>query len=81
MKSVKDKKFRLRSSIALVYRENLLEFFKTNVRESVFLEIDYKNVIDLLLEFDGKRTIEYISIKHKIQLEFLIKLYQTPKQL
>ena len=76
MKSVKDKKFRLRSSIALVYRENLLEFFKTNVRESVFLEIDYKNVIDLLLEFDGKRTVEYISIKHKIQLEFLIRLVE-----
>ena len=74
MKFVKDKIFRLRASVALVYNNKLLNLFKTNVRENIFLEIDYNEIIDLLFEFDGKKSVEEISINKNIDLEVLINL-------
>ena len=42
---VNDNIYRLRSSVALVYSDNELNIFKTNVRENIFLKINYKNII------------------------------------
>ena len=41
---VNDSIYRLRSSVALVYSDNELNIFKTNVRENIFLKINYKNI-------------------------------------
>lgn len=51
-----NKIYRLRSSIALVYTNNILDFFKTNLRESIKIEINYPNIIEMLLLFDGCHT-------------------------
>jgi molybdopterin/thiamine biosynthesis adenylyltransferase len=74
VKSVKDKIFRLRASVALVYKDNVLNLFKTNVRENIFLEINYDEIIDLLFKFDGQNSIEKISIEENIEVEILIDL-------
>ncbi len=46
-----------RPSIALIHTQNTLEMFKTNLRESVKIKINMENIIDILILFDGKRTV------------------------
>jgi len=74
VKSVVNKFFRLRASVALVYKDRVLNLFKTNIRENVFLKIDYEKIIELLLEFDGYQTIKNIAKKNNISLEVLTEL-------
>ena len=74
MKSVKDKIFRLRASVALVYNNGVLNLFKTNTRENLFLEIDYEKIIDLLFSFNGEKSIEKISNEKEININILINL-------
>lgn len=57
----------LHSSIAVVDLMNRIEFFLTNIRKSISLEIDYKNFKDFIFEFDGENKIRrYKLIKNKI---------------
>ncbi len=58
--------YKLRPSIAVVDLMNRIEFFLTNIRKSISLEIDYKNFKDFIFEFDGKTKLEDIIIKNKI---------------
>lgn len=58
------KRFVIRSSIALSYNDGKMEFFKTNVRENIVLEIKY-NLIDFLRQFDGKTEFDEILEKSK----------------
>lgn len=51
---------RIRSSIALVSIENILDMFKTNLRESLKIKININNIVDIIMLFDGKRTIRDI---------------------
>lgn len=74
MKFVRDKKFRLRASVALVYKNKILNLFKTNVRESINIEINFDNIIELLLHFNGKKTVKEIAKEFEIELETLEKL-------
>lgn len=55
-----DKVYRLRSSVALVNIEDKLEMFKTNIREALVIKIEYKDITDLLLLFDGIKTSKQI---------------------
>ena len=54
-----NKKYRIRSSVALSYNNGKMEFFKTNTREIVILQM--QNVIDFLKQFNGERTLYEIS--------------------
>lgn len=53
--------YRIRSSIALVHVNNKLEMFKSNLRESIKIEIENKNIVNILSLFDGKRNVKKIS--------------------
>jgi molybdopterin/thiamine biosynthesis adenylyltransferase len=55
-----DKFYRLRSSVALVESSERLEMFRTNVRESLRIKLDYKNITQLLAKFDGKTSAKDI---------------------
>jgi len=55
---MKDKKFKVRSSIAFVQSNEMLEMFKTNVREQVLLKVGFQNIINLISEFDGVSSVE-----------------------
>ena len=60
MIEILEKKFRLRSSVAMVYDKNhILNFFKTNVRESKYLSVDY-DITDFLKHFDGEKILSDI---------------------
>lgn len=75
MISVEENKiFRLKASIALVYKNKILNLFKTNTRENLFLEINYDNIINLLFDFKGKLTIKEISEKNNIDKDTLLSL-------
>jgi tRNA A37 threonylcarbamoyladenosine dehydratase len=56
-----DKVYRIRSSIALVHVNNQLEMFKSNLRESLKIKIENKNIINILSLFDGKINVRSIS--------------------
>lgn len=56
-----DKVYRIRSSIALVYINGKLEMFKSNVRESLKIEIENEEIVNILSLFDGKNNTKYIS--------------------
>lgn len=60
MTSVADKKYKMRSSIALVYHKGILEFFKTNIRESIKIRIEFEHIEEFLLSFDGSKKINEV---------------------
>jgi molybdopterin/thiamine biosynthesis adenylyltransferase len=73
---VNDNIYRLRSSIALVYNKGELNIFKTNIRENVFLKINYDNIIQLLQLFDGRTKLSDIIKNCDIAEDTLISLVQ-----
>lgn len=54
-----EKKYRIRSSIALSYRDGIMEFFKTNIRENIVLKTSC-NLIDFIKKFDGIKPLKDI---------------------
>ncbi|MEQ9997979.1 ThiF family adenylyltransferase [Pectobacterium versatile] len=52
--------FRLRQSVGIVVQDDMVEFFKSNVRESVKIKIKFPKFISLLQMFDGKTSLESI---------------------
>lgn len=60
MFAVLDRLYRLRSSVALVESPGKLEMFRTNVRESLRIKLEYENIIGLLAKFDGKTLARVI---------------------
>lgn len=61
MMSVQNNIYRLRSSVALVFDEHVLELFDSNERVSLRIEISYPLIIPLLQEFDGLRRVSEFS--------------------
>ncbi|RUS00545.1 daunorubicin resistance protein DrrC [Pectobacterium polaris] len=55
--------FRLRQSVGIVVQDDMVEFFKSNVRESVKIKIKFPNLISLLQMFDGKTSLKSIVEK------------------
>ena len=74
-KDILNKKFRIKNSIAMVYNKEtkILNLFKTNTRESIYLRIDY-DIIDFLQQFDGKINLSNIISKNKFQEKEIIQL-------
>jgi molybdopterin/thiamine biosynthesis adenylyltransferase len=66
MSVVFERIYRIRSSVALVKIQDQLEMFKTNVRESVIIQIEFQNIIELLLLFNGEMTVAEIYDKNPI---------------
>jgi hypothetical protein len=46
--------FRLRQSIGIVVNDDTVEFFKSNIRESIKIKISFPNIVELLKMFDGQ---------------------------
>lgn len=69
-------KLRLRRSVGLVTTEQHIEFFKSNIRESILLKMSNPNVVSILQNFDGNTNIEQICERYPkisiIQLEKLL---------
>ena len=65
MNAVDHKKvFRMKSTVALVYKESKLDIFLANTREQFIIEIEYENIIELLFSFDGFEDFEAIAKNH-----------------
>lgn len=69
MFAVLDKIYRLRSSVALVESTGRLEMFKSNVRESLSIKLEYENITGLLSKFDGSRLAVDILNSEGIDLD------------
>ena len=66
---------KLSSTISVVkISENILEFFKTNIREQVRIKVDDDAILNVVLELDGTKDLKLISEKHHIQYNSLIAL-------
>lgn len=70
---IENKKFRLRSSIALSYSDNTLSFFKTNVREMFTIKV-CEDITNFLKNFDGEQTIEEILQRFDVDYQMLLKI-------
>ena len=57
-------KLRLRRSVGLVTTEQHIEFFKSNIRESILLKMSNPNVVSILQNFDGNTNIEQICERY-----------------
>ncbi|MCI4002544.1 MULTISPECIES: HesA/MoeB/ThiF family protein [Dickeya] len=55
---------RLRQSVGIIVQEDMVEFFKSNVRESVKIKIKFPNLIELLKMFDGRTPLKDIANKY-----------------
>lgn len=75
--SVANKIFRLRASVALVRSGNILEFFDSNERISICIEIEYSLIVSLLQGFDGQKTVSEVAKQYSdldfSELEDIIK--------
>lgn len=60
--SVGGKRYRLRSCIAIVKNERLVEFFDSNLRTGFAIELDYPGIIELLHRFDGKLAVSDVGL-------------------
>ena len=69
-------KLRLRRSIGVVTTEQHIDFFKSNIRESIVLKMNNPQIVMLLQCFDGNTTIQQVCDKYQIsdvaQLEKLL---------
>lgn len=81
--SVRSKKYRLRSSIAITESSQGIDFFKTNIRETVSIKIDYPEIVNLLKAFDGNTEVGSICERFKIEspdeIEALIAFLNNEK--
>lgn len=67
--------YRLKSSIALVYDDNVLDVFLSNLREQFKITIEYKYIVDLLFCFDGKKTVrDVLEVYENISKDDLFEL-------
>lgn len=71
---VLNKIYRLRSSVALVYHNGIMEFFKTNIRESIKLKTS--NLINLLSSFDGNTPVYQIINSNQFDRNGIINLIE-----
>lgn len=67
--------FRLRQSVGIVIHDGVVDFFKSNIRESIKIKINFPNILELLQMFNGNNSLQEISKKYDgIQIEQLEKL-------
>jgi len=67
--------FRLRQSIGIVVNDDTVEFFKSNIRESIKIKISFPNIVELLKMFDGQTSLQEIVANYSgIDIQQLEKL-------
>jgi molybdopterin/thiamine biosynthesis adenylyltransferase len=71
---VEKNKYRIRPSVAIVKQENYVEIFKSNVRESLRINIIYEKISDLLFQFNGIQDLYEIASSNNIEIDDLIAL-------
>ena len=54
--------------------ENILEFFKTNIREQIQIQVEDDTILNIVLELDGTKDLPSISEQYHIQYDSLIAL-------
>ena len=52
---------RLRESVGIILHDHGVEFFKTNIRESLSLKMNFPDIVNLLKRFDGKTSVKQIA--------------------
>jgi len=72
------KKLRLRQSVGIVASGGVIEFFKSNTRNSLVLRMRPDGVINFLQQFDGSRSIADISSMHpELDIKDIINFLET----
>lgn len=67
--------YRLRQSVGIIQLKEVVEFYKSNIRAGIKLRIKHQNIIELLKEFNGKRSLKEILNNHPLLVkEQLISL-------
>ena len=61
---------KLRSSVSVIsLNNNIVEFFLTNTRRQVRIKVENKEILDLVLNLDGKMTFNEIAEKYRFDEE------------
>ena len=72
---------KLNSTISVVkISDNILEFFKTNTRVSIRIKVENDCIMNIVNDFDGTKSIDYLSKKHSVKTEELTNLISFLKQ-
>lgn len=67
--------FRLRQSVGIVVHDEIVEFFKSNVRESIKIKLNFPGIVELLKMFNGQNSLQEITEKYSgIDIQQLEKL-------
>ncbi len=61
-----NKLYRLRQSVGIIQLEELVEFYKSNIRVGIKLKMKHQNIIQLLKEFNGRKYINQILDKNPL---------------
>lgn len=59
--SAQERRFRLKSSIAIVLKGDSVEFFDSNTRESLNIEIESRSALEIIQSFDGFKSVAEIA--------------------
>lgn len=66
---------KLNSSVSVIKAsDNMLEFFKSNTRQQVYIKVKDDTILDIVLDLDGTKSISELSIKYNVKEEDLKKL-------
>ncbi len=60
VKFAMNKIYRLRQSVGIIQLEELVEFYKSNIRVGIKLKMKHQNIIELLKEFNGNKSVNEI---------------------
>ena len=61
---------KLRSTVSVVpLKNNIFEFFLSNIRRSFKVKVKNDKIIDLILSLDGKLTLDEIIAKYEMDTE------------
>ena len=72
---------KLSSSVSVVkISDSILEFFLTNRRSQVRIKVENDNILNIILQLDGSKTIEELSKANNVDKDQLIKLLMFLEQ-
>lgn len=72
---------KLNSSVSIIkVSDNMLEFFKSNTRQQVYIKVKDDTILNLLLTLDGTMSIDELSVKHQIKKDDLKKMVDYLKK-
>lgn len=66
---------KLSSTVSVVkINDKILEFFLTNIRQQIRIKVENDLILKIVTSLDGKRTLEEIAEKYKIEIDDLERL-------